>query len=122
MREHSSSMDPDAGAALPKGATLADELLVRLTRLEEQMRHLARAVDRLADRDAELDTSLRMMSDRFTVALSDQAELFRRSLREVTEKFVSREDWAFWRSLFTGALVAVIAYGWRAIVKGNVVP
>ena len=34
---------------------MADEVVERLARLEEQMRHVVNAVERLANRDAELD-------------------------------------------------------------------
>lgn len=52
---------------------MADEVVERLARLEEQMRHVVTAIERLATRDAELDTSFRAMSDRFASALSGQA-------------------------------------------------
>ena len=96
---------------------VADEVVERLARLEEQMRHLAVAVDRLASRDAELEASFRAMSDRFASALSGQAEVFRQSLEEVTEKFVTRDDWAFWKSLLTTAFFALIAFGWNALIN-----
>ena len=95
---------------------VADELVERLARLEEQMRHVVTAVEKLSNRDAELEASLRSLSERFTEALDAQAETFRQSLRDVTEQFVSREDWAFWKSLLTGALLALIAYGWSALI------
>lgn len=81
------------------------------------MRYVVSAVERLAGRDAELDTSLRAMSDKFNEALAAQAEMFRASLRDITERFVSREDWSFWKSLLTAALVALLAYGWSALVS-----
>ena len=96
--------------------TMADEVVERLARLEEQMRHVVNAVERLANRDAELDTSLRAISDKFNDSLAAQAEMFRASLHDVTERFVSREDWSFWRSLLTAALLALVAYGWSALV------
>lgn len=95
---------------------VADELVERLARLEEQMRQVAAAVEKLSNRDAELDASLRALSDRFMDALDVQAETFRGSIRDVTDKFVSREDWAFWKSLLTAALLALIAYGWSALI------
>lgn len=95
---------------------VADELVERLARLEEQMRQVLAAVERLSSRDAELEASLRLLADRFSAALGIQAETFRDSLRDVTEKFVSREDWAFWKSLLTAALLALVAYGWASIV------
>lgn len=95
---------------------ITDELVERLARLEEQMRHVVTAVERLSNRDAELEASLRSLAERFTAALEAQAETFRQSLRDVTEKFVSREDWAFWKSLLTGALLALIAYGWSTLI------
>src|SRR5947209_1973887 len=64
----------------------SDEVIVRLARLEEQMRHIVHAVEKLANRDAELDASLRAMSDRFTAALADQGETFRESVRQVCDK------------------------------------
>ncbi len=91
---------------------VADEVVDRLARLEEQMRQVVVAVDKLANRDTELDASFRAMSDRFSASLGSQAEIFRSSLEETTKKFVSREDWAFWKSLLTAALLAMIAYGW----------
>lgn len=97
--------------------TMADEVVERLARLEEQMRHVVNAVERLANRDAELDTSLRAISEKFNDSLAAQAELFRASLRDVTERFVSREDWSFWRNLLTAALLALVAYGWSSLVS-----
>ena len=95
---------------------VADDIIERLARLEEQMRHAVAALEKLSSRDAELDASLRSMSERFSEALSLQAETFRESLRDVTERFVSREDWSFWKGLLTAALVALIAYGWSALI------
>src|SRR5271166_1601044 len=106
------SLPPNAGPFI----AVADEVVERLARLEEQMRHVAAAVEKLAARDAELDASFRAMSDRFTAALAGQAEAFRESLKEVTEKFVSRDDWAFWKALLSTALLALIAFGWNAIL------
>ena len=97
-------------------AAMADEVVERLARLEEQMRHVVIAVEKLSNRDAELDASLRAMSDRFSVSLATQAETFREAIHDITEKFVSREDWAFWKSLLTGAILALIAYGWTALI------
>lgn len=96
--------------------TMADEVVERLARLEEQMRHVVNAVERLANRDVELDVSLRAISDKFNDSLAAQAELFRASLRDVTERFVSRDDWSFWRNLLTAALLALVAYGWSSMV------
>lgn len=96
--------------------TMADEVVERLARLEEQMRHVVNAVERLANRDTELDISLRAISDKFNGSLVAQAELFRASLRDVTERFVSREDWSFWRNLLTAALLALVAYGWSSLL------
>lgn len=96
---------------------MADELVERLARLEEQMRHIAVAVERLSGRDTELDASLRALSDRFNEALAAQAETFRASLADIAQRFVSREDWAFWKSLLTAALLALIAYGWSALIS-----
>jgi hypothetical protein len=95
---------------------MTDELVDRLARLEEQMRYVVAAVEKLSTRDAELDASLRAMSDRFTQALAGQAETFRASLQDVTSKFVSREDWAFWKSLLTASMLALLAYGWNALL------
>lgn len=95
---------------------MADEVVERLARLEEQMRHVLMAVEKLSNRDAELDASLRAMSDRFSAALTTQTETFREAIQDVTEKFVSREDWAFWKSLLTAAILALIAYGWSALI------
>ena len=95
---------------------MADEVVERLARLEEQMRHVVNAVEKLANRDAELDASLRAMSEKFNEALAGQAEMFRTSLRDITERFVSREDWSFWKSLLTAALLALLAYGWSALL------
>jgi hypothetical protein len=100
----------------PSGASISEELLVRLARLEEQMRHVVAAVDKLAERDSELESGLRAMSDRFSVAMSTQAEALRDSLQHLTDKFVSREDWAFWKSLLTAGVIAMIAYGWHAML------
>lgn len=97
--------------------SVADELVERLARLEEQMRHVVTSVERLSNRDAELEASLRALADRFSAALDAQAATFRDSLRDVTDKFVSREDWAFWKSMLTAALLALIAYGWSALIS-----
>lgn len=97
--------------------TMADEVVERLARLEEQMHHVLSAVERLANRDTELDASLWAISDRFNDSLTAQAELLRASLRDVTERFVSREDWSFWRNLLTAALFALVAYGWSSLVS-----
>jgi hypothetical protein len=95
---------------------MTDELVDRLARLEEQMRYVVSAVEKLGTRDAELDASFRAMSDRFSLALASQAETFRASLQDVTGKFVSREDWAFWKSLLTASMLALLAYGWNALL------
>lgn len=100
---------------VPLGA-MADELVERLARLEEQMRHVVTAVEKLSSRDSEIDESLRQLSDRFTASLAAQADSFHESLREVTETFVSREDWAFWKSLLVAAFLALIAYGWSTLI------
>jgi hypothetical protein len=95
----------------------SDEIIVRLTRLEEQMRYVVTAVEKLASRDAELDASSRAMNERFSMALASQADTFRASLQEVTGRFVSREDWAFWKSLLTASLLALLAYGWNTVLR-----
>jgi hypothetical protein len=95
---------------------MTDELVDRLARLEEQMRYVVAAVEKLGTRDAALDASFRAMSDRFTLAMASQAETFRESLQDVTGKFVSREDWAFWKSLLTAWMLALLAYGWNALL------
>ncbi|MGA9865693.1 MAG: hypothetical protein WBQ75_04555 [Acetobacteraceae bacterium] len=95
---------------------MADEVVERLARLEEQMRHVVNAVEKLANRDAELDASLRAMSEKFNDSLAAQAEMFRASLRDITERFVSREDWSFWKNLLTAALLGLLAYGWTAVL------
>jgi seryl-tRNA synthetase len=102
----------------PQGVGATDEVVERLIRLEEQMRHIVFAVEKLASRDAELDASFRATSDRFTAALAAQAEVFRESLKEVTEKFVSRDDWAFWKTLLTTGILALIAFGWNTMISG----
>jgi hypothetical protein len=95
---------------------MTDELVDRLARLEEQMRYVVTAVERLANRDAELDASLRAMYERFSAAITAQGDTFRQSLQDVTGKSVSREDWAFWKSLLTASLLALLAYGWSALL------
>ncbi len=107
---------PAAGKDTPLLA-MADEVVERLARLEEQMRHVVNAVEKLAGRDAELDASLRTVAEKFNEALTAQAESFRVSLHDVTERFVSREDWSFWKSLLTAALLALLAYGWSALIS-----
>ena len=96
--------------------SFADELVERLARLEEQMRQVVTSVERLSNRDTELEASLRALADRFSAALDAQGATFRNSLRDVTDKFVSREDWAFWKSMLTAAMLALIAYGWSALI------
>jgi hypothetical protein len=97
---------------------VVDEVVERLARLEEQMRHVVLAVEKLGNRDSELEESLRLMSERFSAGLTAQGEMFQASLKEVTESFVTREDWAFWKSLLTAALLAMIAYGWNTLTNG----
>ncbi len=97
---------------------VVDEVVERLARLEEQMRHVVLAVEKLGNRDSEIEESLRLMSERFSAGLASQGEMFQESLKEVTESFVSREDWAFWKSLLTAALLALIAYGWNSLTSG----
>ena len=99
----------------PPSLGLTDEVVERLARLEEQMRHVVIAVEKLANRDAELDASLRAMCDRFTSALASQSEMFRASLKEVTQNFVGRDDWAFWKSLLMAALFALMAFSWKTL-------
>ncbi len=93
-------------------AAMANEVVDRLARLEEQVHQLAVSVDKLASRDAELDASFRGVSERFTAALNGQSEMFHHSLEETTKRFVTREDWTFWKNLLTAALFAMMAYGW----------
>ena len=107
---------PPPPLQVPPSQAVIDELVVRLARLEEQMRYVVTAVERLGNRDAELDASFRAMYERFSQALSSQGEAFRVSLQDVTGKFVSREDWAFWKSLLTASLLALLAYGWSALL------
>ncbi|HET6183216.1 MAG TPA: hypothetical protein VFA03_06430 [Acetobacteraceae bacterium] len=96
---------------------MADEVVERLARLEEQMRYVVAALDRLASRDSELDENLRLVSERFNLALANQAEAFRVSLAEITDRFVSRDDWSFWKNMLTAALLALVAYGWGAMIS-----
>ncbi len=100
----------------PPLVEVADRLVERLARLEEQMRHVVTAVEKLSNRDAEIDESLRKLSDRFSTSLAAQADSFRESLRKVTETYVSREDWAFWRSLLVAAFLALLAYCWNILI------
>jgi len=104
---------PTAGSFLGAGI---EEVVERLVRLEEQMRHVAIAVEKLASRDAELEESLRAMSERFNTSLATQRELFQASLKEVTESFVSREDWTFWKNLLMAAFIGLIAFGWNSLI------
>ena len=104
---------PTAGSLLGSGI---EEIVERLVRLEEQMRHVAIAVEKLASRDAELEESLRAMSERFNTSLATQRELFQASLKEVTESFVSREDWTFWKNLLMAAFIGLIAFGWNSLI------
>ncbi len=109
-------MRPGPSAKATPLISFVDELVERLARLEEQMRHVVTSVERLSNRDSELEASLRALADRFSAALDAQAATFRDSLRDVTDKFVSREDWAFWKSMLTAAMLALIAYGWSALI------
>ena len=95
---------------------VADQLVERLARLEEQMRHVVTAVEKLSSRDAEIDESLRKLSDRFSTSLAEQADSFRESLRKVTETYVSREDWTFLRSLLVAVFLAFFAYCWNILI------
>jgi predicted nuclease with TOPRIM domain len=102
--------------------SLADELLERLARLEEQMTHVLTAVEKLSNRDSELEVSLRNLSERFSQALDAQAETFRSALNDLTLRFVSREDWMFWKSLLVAALLSLTAYGWSSLMAGQHLP
>ncbi len=104
---------PPAGTFLGSGV---EEVVERLARLEEQMRHVAIAVEKLANRDDELEESLRAISDRFNSSLAMQREMFQASLKEVTESFVSREDWIFWKNLLMAAFIGLIAFGWNSLI------
>lgn len=95
---------------------VSDEIVERLARLEEQMRHVVNAVEKLTNRDAELDMYLRTISDRFTAALATQAESLRESVRQIGDKFMTRDDWAFWKNILTGGLLALIALGWSVLI------
>jgi hypothetical protein len=55
------------------------------------------------------------MSDRFTAALAPQSEMFRTSLEQTEPRFLSREEWGFWKSMLTAALVALVGYGWASL-------
>jgi hypothetical protein len=94
---------------------IADEVVDRLARLEEQMRYVGNAVEKLATRDSEIEANLRQLAEKFAAGLAEQNEMFQNSLQEVTQSFVSREDWAFWRSLLMAALLTLVAYGWNAV-------
>jgi hypothetical protein len=94
---------------------LADEVAERLARLEEQMRYVVTALEHLSGRDSELEARLRELSDRFNQALTAHADSFRASLGEITDRFVSRDDWAFWKNLLTAALLGLLAYGWSTL-------
>ena len=98
---------------------LADEPLERLARLEEQMMHVLAAVEKLSSRDSELEVSLRSLSERFSQAMDAQAETFRSALNDLTVRFVSREDWMFWKSLLVAALLSLTAYGWSSLIAGQ---
>jgi predicted nuclease with TOPRIM domain len=97
-------------------ASGVEEVVERLARLEEQMRHVATAVEKLANRDAELDASLRAISEHFNASLTSQREMFQASLKEVTESFVSREDWLFWKNLLMAAFIGLIVFGWNSLI------
>lgn len=102
--------------------SLAGELLDRLARLEEQMMHVLAAVEKFSSRDSELEVSLRSLSERFSQALDAQAESFRSALNDFTVRFVSREDWMFWKSLLVAALLSLTAYGWSSLMAGRRLP
>lgn len=100
-------------------ASIAEELVERLARLEEQMRQVVRVVEKLSNRDTELETSLRQLSERFSQALDSQADTFRVALNELTTQFVRREDWIFWKNLLTAGLLSIAAYGWGSLLSGH---
>ncbi len=95
--------------------TATDEIIQRLTRLEEQVRQLAASVERLAARDAESDGNVHRLSERIADAIAEQNATFQESLKDVTDTFVSREEWFFWRNLMTAALLASLAYAWNLL-------
>ncbi len=99
--------------SIPISPSITDEVVDRLARLEEQVRQLAASVDKLANRDAELDAGFRAMSDRLSTALTAQAEMFRSALEDTARNFVTRDDWNFWKNLLTAAMLAMLAYGWN---------
>ena len=100
-------------------ASIAEELVERLARLEEQMRQVVRVVEKLSNRDTELETSLRQLSERFSQALDNQADTFRIALSELATQFVRREDWIFWKNLLTAGLLSIAAYGWGSLLAGR---
>lgn len=100
-------------------ASIAEELVERLARLEEQMRQVVRVVEKLSNRDTELETSLRQLSERFSQALDSQADTFRIALSELATQFVRREDWIFWKNLLTAGLLSIAAYGWGSLLAGR---
>ena len=100
-------------------ASIAEELVERLARLEEQMRQVVRVVEKLSSRDTELETSLRQVSERFSQALENQALTFREAMNELAEQFVRREDWLFWKNLMTAGLLSIAAYGWGSLFAAH---
>ena len=100
-------------------ASIAEELVERLARLEEQMRQVVRVVEKLSNRDTELETSLRQLSERFSEALDSQADTFRIAIKELATQFVRREDWIFWKNLLTAGLLSIAAYGWGSLLAAS---
>ncbi len=100
-------------------ASIAEELVERLARLEEQMRQVVRVVEKLSSRDTELETSVRQLAERFSQALENQAHTFREAMNDLAAQFVRREDWIFWKNLLTAGLLSIAAYGWGSLFAGH---
>jgi hypothetical protein len=101
------------------GAAIAEDVLERLARLEEQLRSLAAAVERLGDRDTHLDQGMRILVDRVQSMVTGQAEDFRESLERLSGKFASREDMAMVKALVLAAIGTLSAFAFRRITGGS---
>jgi TolA-binding protein len=100
-------------------ATAAEDLIERLTRLEEQIRSLSGSVERLATRDVDLDQGLRTLAERMQTSLNEHSQEFRDSLDRIGGKFASRDEMAMVRALLLAAFGTLSAFALHHVTGGG---
>lgn len=98
---------------------IAEDVLERLARLEEQIRVLAVAVERLGGRDADLDQGMRTLADRVQSMMAEQAQDFRDGLERLSGRFASREDMTMVKGLVLAAIGTLSAFAFHRITGGG---